>query len=111
MDIKWIVDEQMNCVANGGCPYMAVAGILNALAMSETDVMSQYMYASQAIEKLLKDDEKKAKVICKMILEVIQDEGNHDASFKKASAIIAGYKEPKPDEYNKAVKNNDSYTV
>lgn len=111
MDVKWIVDEQMAMVANGGCEYLAVAGILNALAMSETDVMSQYLYASQAIEKLLKDDEKKSQVICKMILEVIQDEGNHDASFKKAAAIISGYKEPKPDEYNKAVKSNDVSTV
>lgn len=104
MDVKWIVDEQMNMVANGGCKYAAVSGILNAMAMAEADTVQQYEYGRQAISKLLDGEPDKCEVVSKLIRNVVQDEMNHTASFNKASAIIGGYNEPKPDEYNKAVK-------
>lgn len=110
MDVKWIVDQQLETVREGGCPYMATVGILNALALSETETMEQYHYAQQAIKTMFPDDPK-SEVLCRMLNEVIQDEGDHDASFKKAAAIISGYKEAKPNEYNKAVKKDDADTV
>lgn len=104
MDIKWIVDEQMCAVNNGGCKLTATNGILNAMLMAESDTVMQYQYAKQVLIKLWAEDEHKAAVIAKMVDNIIADEQNHIESFNKAAAIIIGAKEPKADEYNKAVK-------
>lgn len=103
-DVKWIIDEQRNYVFGGGCPYAATVGILNALSLMETETMMQYQYAQSAIQEFLKNDPQKAEVLCRMLKEIIGDEGDHDLSFKKAAAIISGYKEAKPSEYNNAEK-------
>ena len=105
MDIKWIVDEQMSMVANGGCKLAATNGILNAMLMAESDTIQQYQYAKQALIKLFADDEAKAKVLARMVDNIIEDEEDHIESFNKAAAIIVGRKEPKAEEYNKAVKS------
>lgn len=105
MDIKWIVDEQMNMVANGGCKLAATNGILNVMLMAESDTIQQYQYAKQALIKLFAEDEAKAKVLAKMVDGIIDDEADHIESFNKAAAIISGHKEPKAEEYNKAVKS------
>lgn len=104
MDIKWIVDEQMNAVANSGCKLAATNGILNSMLMAESDTVMQYQYAKQALIKLWAEDERKAQVLAKMVDNIIADEQNHIESFNKAAAIVIGAKEPKADEYNKAVK-------
>lgn len=104
MDIKWAIDEQMSMVANGGCKLSATNGILNAMLMAEADTIAQYEYGKQALMKLFADDEPKATVLCKMVDSIVADEKNHIESFNKASAIITGAKEPKAEEYNKAVK-------
>lgn len=109
-EVKWIVDQQMEMVRQGGCPYMAAVGIMNALALSETETMDQYHYAQQALKQLFVN-KPEGEILCRMLNNIIQDEGDHDASFKKAAAIISGYKEAKPEEYNKAVKRNDTDTV
>ena len=105
MDIKWIVDEQMSMVANGGCKLAATNGILNAMLMAESETIQQYQYAKQALIKLFADDEAKARVLAKMVDGIIDDEADHIESFNKAAAIISGHKEPKAEEYNKAVKS------
>ena len=105
MDIKWIVDEQMTMVVNGGCKLAATNGILNAMLMAESDTIQQYQYAKQALIKLFAEDEAKAKVLAKMVDGIIADEADHIESFNKAAAIISGNKEPKAEEYNKAVKS------
>ena len=105
MDVKWIVDEQMSMVANGGCKLAATNGILNAMLMAESDTIQQYQYAKQALIKLFAEDEAKAKVLAKMVDNIIGDEEDHIESFNKAAAIIVGRKEPKAEEYNKAVKS------
>ena len=105
MDIKWIVDEQMSAVANGGCKLTAVNGILNAMLMAEADTIQQYQYAKQALIKMFADEEPKACVLAKLVDNVIEDEEDHIESFNKAAAIIVGRKEPKAEEYNKAVKS------
>lgn len=104
MDVRWIVDEQMNAVANGGCKLAATSGILNAMLMAEAETIQQYQYAKQALIKLFADDEAKAKVLAKMVDNIIEDEEDHTESFNKAAAIIIGHKEPKATEYNEAVK-------
>lgn len=111
VDIKWVVDEAMCAFRNGGCPNAAVSCILNALAQSETDTIADYEKAKMAIAEIYKDKENICGALVKMINEIIQDEGDHDASFKKASAIISGYNPAKPEEYNKAVKQNDTAGV
>lgn len=105
MDVKWIVDEQMNVVANGGCKFAATSGILNSMLMAEVETIQQYQYAKQALIRLFADDEAKAKVLAKMIDNIIEDEEDHAESFNKAAAIINGHKEPKATEYNEAVKS------
>lgn len=104
MDIKWIVDEQMSMVANGGCKLAATNGILNAMLMAESDTVQQYQYAKQALIKLWAQEEQKASVLAKFVDNVIEDEQDHIESFNKASALMTGRKEPKASEYNKAVK-------
>lgn len=104
MDIKWIVDEQMNMVANGGCKLAATNGILNAMLMAESDTVQQYQYAKQALIKLWAQEEQKASVLAKFVDNVIEDEQDHIESFNKAAALMTGRKEPKASEYNKAVK-------
>lgn len=104
MDIKWSVDEQVNAAMNGGCKLAAVNGILNVMLMAESDTINQYQYAKQALIKLFADDEAKAKVLAKMVDNIIEDEEDHTESFNKAAAIITGHKEPKATEYNEAVK-------
>lgn len=104
MDVKWTVDEAMCAYRNGGTKEGAANAILNALAMSETEVMGQYMYAKNALCTLFEDEPEKKRVLCGMIDEVVQDEGDHDASFKKAAAIIGGYKPAKPHEYDNSLK-------
>lgn len=104
MDIKWIIDEQMNMVTNGGCKIAATTGILNAMLMAESDTIQQYEYGKQALIKLFDGEPEKARVLAAMIDNVTHDEMNHIESFNKAAAIIGGKKEPKADEYNKAVK-------
>ena len=104
MDIKWAIDEQLNMVAGGGCKLAATNGILNSMLMAESETIQQYEYGKQALMRLYKDEPKKAEILCKMIDNIIADEKNHIESFNKASAIITGNKEPKADEYNKAVK-------
>lgn len=105
MDVKWIVDEQMCAVNNGGCKLAATNGILNAMLMAESDTVMQYQYAKQALIKLWTEDERKAEVLAKMVDNIIADEQNHIESFNKAAAIVIGAKEPKANEYNKAVKS------
>ena len=107
MDVKWIVDEQMSMVSNGGCKLAATNGILNAMLMAESETVQQYQYAKQALIKLWADEEKKAGVLAKFVDNVIEDEQDHIESFNKAAAIMVGRKEPKASEYNKAVKSND----
>ena len=104
MDIKWIVDEQMNVVANGGCKLAATNGILNAMLMAESDTVQQYQYAKQALIKLWAQEEQKASVLAKFVDNVIEDEQDHIESFNKAAALMTGRKEPKASEYNKAVE-------
>lgn len=104
MDIKWIVDEQMSMVANGGCKLAATNGILNAMLMAESDTVQQYQYAKQALIKLWAQEEQKASVLAKFVDNVIEDEQDHIESFNKAAALMTGRKEPKASEYNKAVK-------
>ena len=104
MDVKWIVDEQMNMVANGGCKLAATNGILNAMLMAESDTVQQYQYAKQALIKLWAQEEQKANVLAKFVDNVIEDEQDHIESFNKAAALMTGRKEPKASEYNKAVK-------
>lgn len=111
MDIKWTIDEAMCAYRNGGCKDGAANAILNALALSEMDTIAQYQYANVAFAELYKDEPEKAKVFNKLVNEVVQDEGDHNASFNKAAAIVAGYEPAKPDEYNKAVKANDGKAV
>lgn len=108
MDIKWAIDEQMRMVDGGGCKLAATNGILNAMLMAEADTINQYEYGKQALMKLYENEPKKAEVLCKMVDNIIADEKNHIESFNKASAIITGNKEPKADEYNKAVKDDKS---
>lgn len=104
MDIKWFIEEQVNAVMNGGCRLTAANGILNAMLMAESDTVNQYQYAKQALMKLFNDEPAKAKVLAKLVNNVIEDEEDHIESFNKAAAIIVGSKEPKPTEYNEAVK-------
>lgn len=104
MDIKWFIEEQVNAVMNGGCRLTAANGILNAMLMAESDTVNQYQYAKQALMKLFNDEPAKAKVLAKLINNVIEDEEDHIESFNKAAAIIVGSKEPKATEYNEAVK-------
>lgn len=105
MDVKWIVNEQLNAVANGGSKLTAINGILNSMLMAEAETIQQYQCAKQAIIRLFADDEPKAKVFAKFIDNVIEDEEDHIESFNKAAAIVTGGKEPKAEEYNKAVKS------
>lgn len=104
MDIKWSIDEQVNAVMNGGCRLTAANGILNAMLMAESNTVNQYQYAKQALMKLFNDEPAKAKVLAKLVNNVIEDEEDHIESFNKAAAIIVGSKEPKATEYNEAVK-------
>lgn len=104
MDIKWPIDEQVNAAMNGGCRLTAANGILNAMLMAESDTVNQYQYAKQALMKLFNDEPAKAKVLAKLVNNVIEDEEDHIESFNKAAAIIVGSKEPKATEYNEAVK-------
>lgn len=104
MDIKWSIDEQVNAAMNGGCRLTAATGILNAMLMAESDTVNQYQYAKQALMKLFNDEPAKAKVLAKLVNNVIEDEEDHIESFNKAAAIIVGSKEPKATEYNEAVK-------
>lgn len=104
MDIKWSIDEQVNAAMNGGCKLAATSGILNAMLMAEAETIQQYQYAKRALIKLFADDEAKAKVLAKMVDNIIEDEEDHTESFNKAAAIITGHKEPKATEYNEAVK-------
>ena len=104
MDIKWPIDEQVNAVMNGGCKLTAVNGILNVMLMAESDTITQYQYAKQALIKLFNDEPAKARVLAKLVDNVIEDEEDHIESFNKAAAIIVGNKEPKATEYNEAVK-------
>jgi hypothetical protein len=106
MDIRWIVDEQMNAVANGGCKLAATSGILNAMLMAEAETIQQYQYAKQALIKLFADDEAKAQVLAKLVDNVVEDEEDHIESFNRAAAIIVGRKEPKPTEYDEAEDND-----
>lgn len=104
MDIKWSIEEQVNAVMNGGCRLTAANGILNVMLMAESDTVNQYQYAKQALMKLFNDEPAKAKVLAKLVNNVIEDEEDHIESFNKAAAIIVGSKEPKATEYNEAVK-------
>lgn len=104
MDVRWIVDEQMNAVANGGCKFAATSGILNAMLMAEAETIQQYQYAKRALIKLFNNEPAKAQVLVKLVDSVIEDEEDHIESFNKAAAIITGHKEPKATEYNEAVK-------
>lgn len=106
MDVRWIVDEQMNAVANGGCKLAAVNGILNVMLMAEAETIQQYQYAKQALIKLFNDEPAKAQVLAKLVDNVIEDEEDHIESFNKAAAIIVGRKEPKPTEYDEAEDND-----
>lgn len=104
MDIKWVIDDQMAVVTNGGCKFSATSGILNAMLMAEADTIQQYEYGKQALMKLFSDDMPKAEVLCKLVDNIIADEKNHIESFNKASSIVLGVKEPKAEEYNEAIK-------
>ena len=104
MDIKWVIDDQMAVVANGGCKFSATSGILNAMLMAEADTIQQYEYGKQALMKLFSDDIPKAEVLCKLVDNIIADEKNHIESFNKASSIVLGVKEPKAEEYNEVIK-------
>lgn len=106
MDVRWIVDEQMNAVANGGCKLAAVNGILNVMLMAESDTINQYQYAKQTFIKLFNNEPAKAQVLAKLVDNVIEDEEDHIESFNKAAAIIVGRKEPKPTEYDEAEDND-----
>ena len=104
MDIKWAIDEQMHAVNGGGCRLAATNGILNTMLMAEAETIQQYEYGKQVLIKLYEAEPEKANILCKLIDNIIADEKNHIESFNKASAIITGNKEPKADEFNKAVK-------
>lgn len=112
MDINWIIDENRRMVEEGRiCSKQALAGMLNALAMSETDTIAQYTNIKNAVIQICKDDEKLCTIICKMLDDIIADEGDHQASAQKAANLCQGIKAPSPDEFKKAVKGNDSETV
>lgn len=112
MDINWIVDENRRLAMDGQlCPRQAIAGMLNALAMSETDTICQYTNIKNAVMQICKDDEKFCSIICKMLDDIISDEGDHQASAQKAANLCQGIKAPKPEEYNKADKKNDTEAV
>lgn len=106
MDIKWFIDEQLNAVMNGGCKLTAANGILNVMLMAESDTITQYQYAKQALMKLFNDEPAKAQVLAKLVNNVVEDEEDHIESFNKAAAIILGRKEPKPTEYDEAEDND-----
>lgn len=103
MDIKWIVDQAVCMANNGGCKETAVETIINAIALSEQETIDQYACVIQGIINVYGDDPK-AKVLVKMVENVIADERNHAASANKAAALIKGTSVPKADEYDKAVK-------
>lgn len=107
-EIRYITDDAICMASNGGCPYAAMNTIVNAIAMSEMDVLKDYQYAADRIKAMVADKDedvqKCADIVCRMIIYITEDEGNHLASCMKAAAKLGGYKEPKSDEYNKAVK-------
>lgn len=110
MDIDWIIEQNTRAYHEGHLSAReACNGILNVMAMSEQEVIGQYTRGLQAIKCICdssndESDKKMGEILVKMTKSVVADEGNHAASFNKASAICAGYDVPKPDEYNKAEK-------
>lgn len=108
MDIKWIIDEQINVVKNGRSSNIAaVEGILNSLLMMEAENIQQYQYSKQGISELFTNEPLKMKVLLKLIDNIIENKRNHIESLSTATAIISGKKEPEAKEYYKAVKEDD----
>lgn len=109
MDIDWAIQMNYESFRDGKiCERQACTGIMNALALSEADVKIQYQNAANRIMEICKDTNPKlGEVLYKVIQNVNEDEGNHEASFAKAAAICAGIKEPKADEYNSAAKGEE----
>ena len=103
MDVKWIVDDHVAMFKQGIlCERKACEAIMNAIAFSEQEVIAQYAYARNAIETICASKPELSKVFCKMINNIIEDEGNHQASAAKAAAICAGYNAAKPKELKEA---------
>lgn len=112
MDIQYIIEQHLYAARDGSsCPKMAVAGILNAIALDETETIVKYTSAKQAICEICKDDEKLCSIICKMLDDIIADEGDHQASAQKAANLCQGIKAPNPAEFKKAVKGDDTEGV
>lgn len=110
MEVKWIADQHLQLYAEGRiCLRTACEGILNAIAMSEQQVVDEYTYARNAILQICKGkDDKLGEVLCKMTNNIISDEGNHRDSAAKAAALCGGYKTSKPEELEEAGKINDA---
>lgn len=109
MDLNWIIEQNKYPAIDGKiCPKAAIAAILNAVAMSETETIMQYTNAKNAICEICKNDDELCRIICKMLDQIIQDEGNHQASAQKAANLCQGISAPKPEEFKKAVKENDT---
>lgn len=115
MDINWIVDQALYNYENGMCLCQALCNIVDGIAYDESDTIVQYQKAKDAVIKICsgEENEKLCCLICGMIDRIIADERDHNASCMKASAILSGYSEPKPEEFNKSEKeaNNGQVSV
>lgn len=104
MDMNWIIEQNVQVFRNGGCPKKAAFGILNAIAQSELDTIRNYNDAKIALDTILAATPGASAMLCKMIDEIIQDEGDHCLSAQTAATVCAGIKSPKADEYKEAEK-------
>lgn len=102
-DLQWIIDQNLYAARDGrACPRAAVSAILNGVSLLETETVLAYTNAMNAMDEICKDEPKLCEAVHKMMLNIIEDEGNHNASTMKASALFQGIKAPKPSEYQEA---------
>jgi len=102
---RWMLDSNVEAYHNSKDVNASLNGVLNALAMQEADAIQYYSHAKTCIDKISAEQPDKGAILNKMLDQIIEQKNNHDASIKKAAAICGGLKPPKPDAYDKAVKN------